>query len=99
MSMSETSEEKAFASLRCCMYGELGQHAADCKSVGVVESVLFPEPVESRNSRFMFIGQVHMSLREDEQVLLLFSFLRVDGDGVVNDMHIVCEFPDVFPKG
>lgn len=51
---------------------------------------------ESTYSRFMFVGQVEMPLREDDQVLVMFASVRVERDVMANDMSIVCEFPDVF---
>lgn len=60
------------------------------------KTVLFPEPGESANSIFMSAGQVDMSLREDDLVLVMFAYLRVESDVVASDMPVVCEFPDVF---
>ncbi|XP_058773742.1 uncharacterized protein LOC131647945 [Vicia villosa] len=44
--------------------------------------VLFPESKESEDSRFMFVGQVEMSLRENDQVLMTYTSLRVESDVV-----------------
>lgn len=60
--------------------------------------MLFPEPEESTNSRFMSAGQVKMSLRDNDQVLVVFASLRVENDVAACDMAMVCEFFDVFPK-
>lgn len=77
------------------MCGELGQHVANCMSAAV-EVVLFPKPKYSTNSRFMFSDQVEVSLRGDDQVLVWFISLIVQSDVMDIDMHVVCEFPDVF---
>lgn len=60
--------------------------------------MLYPKPKESRDSRFMFIGQVEMSLREDDQVLVMFASLRLESEVVMVDLPIMCEFPDVLPE-
>lgn len=46
----------------------------------------------------MSAGQVEMSLREGNQVLVTFTALRVEGDIVASDMIVVCESPDVFSE-
>lgn len=51
--------------------------------------MLFPEPEGSTNSRFMFNGKVEISLRGDEPVLMIFSFLRVERNVVANDMFMM----------
>lgn len=61
-------------------------------------SMFFPKPEESADSTFMSASQVEMSLREDDQVLVMFVSLRVNDDVVASDMHVVCEFPHVFPE-
>lgn len=62
------------------------------------KTMLFPEPKESANLIFMSADQVEMSLREDDQVLVMFASLRVESDVVASDIPMVCEFPDVFPE-
>ncbi|XP_050920002.1 uncharacterized protein LOC127137594 [Lathyrus oleraceus] len=62
------------------------------------KTVLFPELEDSMDSRFVSASQVEMSLREDDQVLVMFASLRVESDVVASDMHVVCEFPGVFPE-
>lgn len=59
------------------MCGKLVQCAADCKSACVVEVVLFLKPEENSYLRFRSIGQVGMSLRENDQVLLMFTSWEV----------------------
>lgn len=62
------------------------------------EIVLFLESEKSRDSRFMSADQVEMSLWRDDQILVIFASLRVEGDVVASDMSVGCEFPDVFPE-
>lgn len=72
------------------------QCVADSMSACVVEVVLFLEPKESTNLRFMSIDQVGMSLREDDQVLVMSASVIVENNVATNDMSVVCEFPDIF---
>lgn len=58
--------------------------------------MLFLEPEESNDSRFMFVGQVKMSFGEDDQVLMMSGSLRVRRDVVASDMLVVCGFPVIF---
>lgn len=39
-----------------------------------------------------------MRLREDDQMLMMFASLRVESEVVSVELHVVCEFPDVFPE-
>lgn len=48
--------------------------------------------------RFMHVGQVDMSFKEDGRVRMMFASLKVESDVVASDIHVVCEFPDVFPE-
>lgn len=52
--------------------------------------------MERTNSRFMYVGQVKMSLREHDQVLVIFASLRMESDVVASDIHVECEFLDGF---
>lgn len=45
-----------------------------------------------------FYSQVEISSREDYQVNVMFTFLRVECDVVASDMHVVCEFLMCFPR-
>lgn len=67
---TEISRGEDFASLRCFGCEVLVQCAVDCKSAGVIEVVLFPKPEVSADLRFMSIGQVKVSLRGDDQLLV-----------------------------
>lgn len=60
--------------------------------------MLFLEPKESTNSRFMSIGQIEISLREKDQVLVMFASLIVDNDVATSDMSVVFKRPDVSLK-
>ncbi|XP_050877191.1 uncharacterized protein LOC127080950 [Lathyrus oleraceus] len=62
------------------------------------KTVLFLELGESIDSRFMYVGQVEMSLKESSQLLLMFTSLRVEEEAMIIDLSVVCEFPDVFPN-
>lgn len=62
------------------------------------EVVLFPKPEESTYSRFMSVNQVEMPLREEDQMLVIFSSLRAEGEAIFVDIPMVCEFLDVFPN-
>ena len=63
----------------------------NCRSENVGETVLFPEFGGSTESRFMTSGQVEVSLRGNDQVLVLFASLEVEGDVMANDVPVVGE--------
>lgn len=63
-----------------------------------VEAVLFPEPKESTNSKFLSSGQVEMFLMDKYQVFEMFASIRVKSNVAARDMSVVCEFPDIFPR-
>lgn len=44
------------------------------------KTILFLVTEESGGPRFMFAGQVEMSLREDDQVFVMFASLRMEND-------------------
>lgn len=46
-------------------------------------------------SRFVPVSQVEISLREKNQVHVMFVSLRMENDVATSDMSMVCEFPDV----
>lgn len=59
---------------------------------------LFPNYEENTYSRFGYNGQVEMSSRGDDKVLMLFVSLGVGGDAMANDVPVVCEslcFPGI----
>lgn len=88
------SEGEASASLRCFWCGGLFSY----KSAGVVKAILFLEPQKNTNSGFLFASEVKMSSREEDQMLVMFTSLRVECDVVASDMLVMCEFPYVFPE-
>ena len=54
------------------------------------EVLLFFEPEESTNLRFMSAYQVNMFFREDDQVLVMFASLRMENDVVASEVLVVC---------
>ncbi|XP_050884013.1 uncharacterized protein LOC127087186 [Lathyrus oleraceus] len=60
------------------------------------KTVLFLELEESKDLKFMYAGQVKMSLREDDKVIMMLTSLRVERDVMANDIPMVCAFSDVF---
>lgn len=60
--------------------------------------MLFSEPKENTDSRFMYAGQVGISLRNNDRVLVMFASLRVENDVAASDMSVVCEFLMLFLK-
>lgn len=60
--------------------------------------MLFLEPEENVELRFLFVGQVEMFLKNNDHVLVMFASLRVENNVEASDMHGVCEFPGVFLK-
>ena len=42
--------------------------------------------------RFLYVGQVGMSLRENDQVLLMVAYQGVDSNVTARDMPVVCNF-------
>lgn len=57
----------------------------------LVRQRCFPNFYENSNSRFRYNGQVEMSLKGDDQVLVLFISLGVGSDAMANDVPIVCK--------
>lgn len=62
------------------------------------KTVLFLKLKENLDSGFLSAGQVKWSLRENEQVLVLFTSLRMENNVAASDISVVCEFLDVFPN-
>lgn len=60
------------------------------------KTVLFPEFEKGKYSRFIFANQVDMSLKQEDQVLVMFSLKVEDKAEIVN--LVVCEFSDIFPN-
>ncbi|XP_050918858.1 uncharacterized protein LOC127136323 [Lathyrus oleraceus] len=93
----ETIGREVSASLICFKCGGLVRRAADCKSVDVVEIVLFPEFEESIDSRFISTSQVKEFLKDEAQVFTMFSSLQVGSKASMVDLPMICEFLEVFP--
>lgn len=76
----------------------LVQRIVDCRCSGYVEVVLFLEPEENADMRFLSVDQVVMSLREKDQVLMTFSYSRVKRDVAASVVLVVCHFLMFFLK-
>lgn len=48
--------------------------------------------------RFIYVGTGRDFLEGECLVFMMFTFLREEGEVVIVDLTIVCEFPDVFPN-
>lgn len=46
----------------------------------------------------MYVGLVEISLRENDQVLMMFASLKMENDVATSDMPVVCEFLMFFLK-
>lgn len=90
--MIEKNGGETFVSLRCFSCEVLVRCSTDCTIAGDVGMVLVLEPGKSMDLRFMYVGQVELPLRGDDQVLAWFSSLRVDDDVVTINMHVMCGF-------
>lgn len=64
-----------------------------CKSSGVRKYE------ESTNSRFTFARQVEISLKKNDQVLMMFASMSLNSEASSVDFPVVCEFRDLLPKG
>ncbi|XP_045810171.1 uncharacterized protein LOC123904566, partial [Trifolium pratense] len=60
------------------------------------KTVVFPKPEESLH--LMSKKEVVESLKEPVEVYALFASLKVEGEVKMEDLPVVCEFPDVFPE-
>ncbi|XP_045791768.1 uncharacterized protein LOC123886495 [Trifolium pratense] len=60
------------------------------------KTVVFPKPEES--SHLMSRKEVVESLKEPVEVYALFASLKMEGEVKVEELPVVCEFPDVFPE-
>jgi len=61
------------------------------------KTVLFPEPEEKRNSRFVTAVQMEAAREEGAQVFMLHAALRIDSESQGVSQPVVCDFPEVFP--
>jgi hypothetical protein len=62
------------------------------------KTVLFPEPEEERNSKFVTAGEIMTSLKEDAQLFMMFASLKLESEPKAFDQLVVCDFPEVFPE-
>ncbi|XP_050877531.1 uncharacterized protein LOC127081304 [Lathyrus oleraceus] len=67
-----------------------------CLNCPLTIYVLFPEFVEEKGPQFIFSRQVEEFLKYEAQVFMMFASLKIKGKSMLNDLPIVCEFPDVF---
>lgn len=61
------------------------------------KSVLFPEFVKEKDHLFIYVNHMKESLKDEAQVFAMFASLQVESKAVLIDLHVVCEFPNVFP--
>ena len=59
--------------------------------------VLFLEFEEGEDLMFMSANKMEEFLKNDAQVFMTFSSLKVETKVVLGDLLVVCEFPEVFP--
>ncbi|MCI39213.1 cellular nucleic acid-binding protein, partial [Trifolium medium] len=60
-------------------------------------TLLFPKSEEDLNSKLMCSREVKRSLKEQENVFVMFASLMLEEKSEVGALPIVCEFPNVFP--
>lgn len=60
--------------------------------------MLFPEFVEEEDSKLIYASQVEEFLKDEVQVFVMFSSLKVQSKTTMVDLPVVCEFPNVFPN-
>uniref|UniRef100_A0A392QGY8 Cellular nucleic acid-binding protein n=2 Tax=Trifolium medium TaxID=97028 RepID=A0A392QGY8_9FABA len=58
--------------------------------------VVFPKPEE--NLQLMSGKEVAESLKEHAEMFVMFATLKLEGGVKMEELPIVCEFPDVFPE-
>lgn len=61
------------------------------------KTVLFPGLEEGKNLRIISDNQVEISVKQENQVLVMLASLKVESEAKIVNLPIVCEFPDVFP--
>ncbi|MCI45517.1 cellular nucleic acid-binding protein, partial [Trifolium medium] len=57
--------------------------------------VVFPKPGEE--SQLINTKQVKESLKESAELFAVFASLKLEGEVKMEELPVVCEFPDVFP--
>ncbi|MCI11444.1 cellular nucleic acid-binding protein, partial [Trifolium medium] len=59
------------------------------------KTVVFPKPEE--DSRLMSSKEVKESLKEHAEIFAMFASLKLESGVKIEELPVVCEFPDVFP--
>ncbi|MCI33171.1 cellular nucleic acid-binding protein, partial [Trifolium medium] len=62
------------------------------------KTVLFPRLEENPSSKLMSSREVERSLKENENMFVMFVSLMLEDKSEVGALPVVCEFPDVFPN-
>ncbi|MCI30720.1 cellular nucleic acid-binding protein, partial [Trifolium medium] len=62
------------------------------------KTVLFPSPEENPSSKLMGSREVERSLKEHEDMFVMFASLMLEGKSEVGALPVVSEFPNVFPS-
>ncbi|KAK2397792.1 cleavage and polyadenylation specificity factor subunit [Trifolium repens] len=62
------------------------------------KTVVFPKPDEDLELDLMGSSEVTKSLKEHAEMFVMFASLKLGGESGENQLPVVCEFPDVFPK-
>ncbi|MCI45421.1 cellular nucleic acid-binding protein, partial [Trifolium medium] len=68
----------------------------NCVHINCCEkTVVFPKP---ENLQLMSGKDVAESLKEQADMSMMFASLKLEGGVKMEELQIVCEFPDVFPE-
>ncbi|MCI77911.1 cellular nucleic acid-binding protein, partial [Trifolium medium] len=59
------------------------------------KTVVFPKPEEE--SQLMSTKQVNESVKEQAELFAVFASLKLESRVKMEELPVVCEFPDVFP--
>ncbi|XP_050920262.1 uncharacterized protein LOC127137898 [Lathyrus oleraceus] len=59
--------------------------------------VLFPEYVEEEVSKFMSANQLEELMKDEAQVFTMFASLKLESKAIIDELPVMCQFPDVFP--
>ncbi|MCI58042.1 cellular nucleic acid-binding protein, partial [Trifolium medium] len=60
------------------------------------KTVVFPKPEEE--PQLLNRKQVEESVKERAELFVVFASLKLESEVKVEELPVVCEFPDVFPK-
>ncbi|XP_050919082.1 uncharacterized protein LOC127136584 [Lathyrus oleraceus] len=61
------------------------------------KTVLFPEYVEEEVSKFIFVNQLEGLMKDEAQVFTMVAYLKLETKAIIDELPVVCQFPDVFP--